>query len=888
MSTPKILKRDISLALKRENSFRNNSRERVQKDSDLYMTRKRYKLQPYSSFEDKFIEQEKINKLVWENIQKLDEKNSRLVISEEIQRVCRLYETLETKINDLALEFKNKNELINEILQSSQIITHQINKDLLFRDKSNEKNKILFEEVVRLGKNTEICEKNITILQKKLKNASKLNTSNNFPDLQSKINSIESIMSKNIETLSNTLPDIELKIQLLEESIAKNVQVVNTDQQDLYYLKKTTEGIKAEVNTYIFDLQSTIKSQINAIFQDMVKRIQNEGEDRLKTNSDFKYFIDITSQLTQEKFTNEISYIKQDIVQLDNKISLELLKKEEYLKNLNKNFEAFSAEVFKLIKEEKNARSRVEAFLIEKAETMSKKMAEGFEEVKSEQSKATKGFSDTFYIEIETRTQAERELKCMIEIATKDIYTELKSQYLKIEDLSSLLTIKESDIRNSIIEKADIISRFIEAEIKKIEDIIDANYKNSKECIEELTESMKNNIINQEKWKNYMQDQNKIFYKNITDTKGISTDLIDKNNKKFVQKIRDLQEYTEKKAAGNYRILENRIDSLCKEIQKALDASNKISEENQETVLDSIKKLDERLYEIDTEYSNDLKDISEAINSQNLDINSIIEASNACSDLIVQLETQIDLKITNEKFSREHMVNYFQQELYKELNALDFAQRLTSAQVEALIKSNAEALASIETNKQNYEDICKGFEAFRENIKYEINEHIEDNNNIKEKLDTGWIIIENLKEKFEELQEENLKTRLIVKDRIKNLSSEYVKESYNVLNDLTGRVEVMDILKKLNLIFREMDNNEKETQAMMQIYRKELEFIHEKQEKGLQDAQIAVHEIFDKKITGLRNLLVTEMEEVIKMANDSRIENFNLSTLHNLARKLKK
>ena len=45
-----------------------------------------------------------------------------------------------------------------------------------------------------------------------------------------------------------------------------------------------------------------------------------------------------------------------------------------------------------------------------------------------------------------------------------------------------------------------------------------------------------------------------------------------------------------------------------------------------------------------------------------------------------------------------------------------------------------------------------------------------------------------------------------------------------------------------------MDSNEKETQAMLEVYKKELEFIQEKQQKGLEDAQAAVYEIFAKKI----------------------------------------
>ena len=63
MSATKINDRNLSFIIKRDHSARNvHSRDRNARESEDFLSRKRFKIQPYSSFEDRFIEQERINK----------------------------------------------------------------------------------------------------------------------------------------------------------------------------------------------------------------------------------------------------------------------------------------------------------------------------------------------------------------------------------------------------------------------------------------------------------------------------------------------------------------------------------------------------------------------------------------------------------------------------------------------------------------------------------------------------------------------------------------------------------------------------------------------------------------------------------------------------------
>ena len=499
-------------------------------------------------------------------------------------------------------------------------------------------------------------------------------------------------------------------------------------------------------------------------------------------------------------------------------------------------------------------------------------------ETHAKQEGLIKEFSSTLFYEIETRNQAERELKCMIEVTSKDMIIELKQQQDKIDSVIIRLKNTEYELNQSILEKIDMVSKCIETETYKINTALELNYNNCKDRITELTESMKKNIINNEKWKNsYLESAKNTA--NLISQLQKNSKVHSKGYENVYEKLRKLQKYVEARMVSNCKILEKRIDSLSFEMQKCLDSTDFNLTQNQLTITEALTKLDQKICEIDSIHSQEIEEINNSLNFFDDEVKYLQDSETNYYELIARLETQIDLKLTNEKVTREHMVNFFQSEIFANIKTLKKSQKNFGLEIEKL-------LSVAKKNTEGYEDLCQGFEIFRKNIKSEIEESLE-NNPIKEKIEIGEALLEELKEKIFELQEESTKMKLVLKHNKTN-DSKYVKESYNVLNDLTNRVETMDILKKLNLIFVEMDSNEKETQAMLEVYKKELEFIQEKQQKGLEDAQAAVYEIFAKKISGLQDMLVTEMEKVIQLANDNRPSDINLSGLQEMARKLKK
>ena len=884
MSATKINDRNLSFIIKRDHSARNvHSRDRNARESEDFLSRKRFKIQPYSSFEDRFIEQERINKRTWEMLNKIEEKTKgNMIVAGEIERNNNIYLTLEKRINDLTIELNKKDEIINEMIEFKQIMLEKISNDQQFKGKSIEKTQVLFEEIVRVGQNAENCEKTMQILQRNLKKY------------------------KSKAIASEILPELEEKMQVIQSNLSNISQSMNYDKHDFSQMKLFTEKMKNEFESYLGELKSNFQSSLYNISEDMMKRIENEGNNRIKNSNDFKYSLDITSHLINERLSSDIIGIKNELLAIDQRFSAGIMAEKESLNELQRIVDKIAKEFQKELNDEKLLRIQLENSIGHKILDLQNQLNLNVKDLKAEQAVTISKFTETLYVEIDTRMQAENELKCMIEITCKDILTELQNQQLRIDSLKIELTNKEDQLKHSISEKADLVSRYAESESQKLNDLLKNNYNNCKQAVSDLTESLKNNynnckqaisdlteslkknIINTEKWKNsYIETSSKL---NALITKADSS--LEETSKKMktniLKRIKILQTSLEKKISSNCKILEKRTDTLKEEMQKCLDELYNNSIENKGIIKDSIAALDEKICKIDDCYHQEIEDIIENIDSIDKDIKFLVESTDNYSEIIAQLETRIDLKISNEKISREHMVNFFQQEIFIIIEELKEKDEIIDKELSEIKNINKGTLKKISENIENFEELSKGFEHFRTNIKAEIHDYLEDLSWVKEKIENGEILLEEVQRKIEEVQEDHTKFRILAKNVFKNQQAEYLKESQHVVNDLTNRVENMDILTKLNLLFKEMDSNEIETQAMLQLYKKELEYIQERQKKALEEAQATVYTVFEQKISDLQGVLVGEMQNAIKMVNENKFESINLSGLQEISKRFKK
>jgi hypothetical protein len=322
----------------------------------------------------------------------------------------------------------------------------------------------------------------------------------------------------------------------------------------------------------------------------------------------------------------------------------------------------------------------------------------------------------------------------------------------------------------------------------------------------------------------------------------------------------------------------------------------------------------------------DLEELASFSNQLDEDIHDLIEDRHKYLEGFNKLESQISLKIINEKVLREHQMAQFYGTFDLELKSLSYRTSKSTKKINDLQNSlgqKAQELSETQQNlgifrtkvlhleekqqenrenteeilkkldeiplvQENLQEISRTFDSLRANIKVEMAEFFEEAQQIKEKVEVNEVIFDEFKEKIRDLEASHAKIALMLKNTIiKHDEQKYLTESQGLLQDLAGRVETMNILSKLDMIFRDMDSNEKETQAMLGLYKKELEYIQERQQKGLEAAQVAVHEIFEKKISDLQNMIVEEMQNVVEYTNSHRLQPPNLSGLQEFTQKLR-
>jgi hypothetical protein len=825
MSTPKPIGRNHSFAFRRDFSQKRvSSGDRNFRESDE-LVRKRFKIQPYSSFEDKFLEQDRLNQYIFEQFQKLESKISVFSQNElEKQEIFNNFLIIEQKIAGIFTDLQISKQISQDFLELKETLTQQLSQESTFKEKSSKKNKVLFEEVVRLGKTVEATERKVEDLKKKSVKPGKVRViTENIEGIDDKLNSIESTFS----TLKSSIESESIKIQKLSQS---------------------THSLRQDIESYISHLNNSLSSSLSKSSETMVKKLLDEQETRQQNTIDLKHLIELQSNKLNEKFSSELLSLQKNLQKLDSHLLLQKHEMEDFQKTFLTILQTEKKEIKDLIFSSNSQILDLES-----------KLQKSFNSLENMQKTSLETISSTILAEIQTRVHSEHELQNMIKVTNKGIFEEMTRLQNEVNELASHFKIITADIRASISEKCDLLSRFVESEIQKVNQKISSNMKKYKTAIPRETDAKLQELKEQ-----FLQIFSKIQQDSLNRFKSYS-----QNQEKISAKLKELSEETN----------EN-LEKILKE-----------SEKNFLFFQENLVKLDEKVMKIDENSYNDLTSLVGLCNELQEDLQEIRADKDFYSEIIAGLEAQIEVKVANEKVSREHMVTFYIQSIQEEISHLHSK---TSKKLQIFSKNFVkieeipEILAKIDSNKQNFLELSKTFDSYKENINSEIKEYYEQITIIEEKADIASMIVEEMKERVKDILENHSKFGMMLRSVMKEHDKERrFGESKNILNDMTNRVETMGILSKLDEILIDMDANERETQAMLTLYKRELEYLQDKQKKGLDDAQNAVKSIFDTKISGLQKMVSDEMTKIIDFIKTNQVISPNLSSLQEYASSLK-
>lgn len=818
MSTPKLNVRNSSVTIKRDFSGqRIASRERLPRDSEDPIMKKRFKIQPYSSFEDRFIEQDKLNHYIFEQFNKIESKLSLIKPILDHEDPFRDIHILQNRVQTIFSEFEYFKLTSKEFLDFKAAITRKIGNVDEFKGKSNEKDKVLFEEVVRLGQVVENCEHSIENLKTKSVNPGK------------------------VQVLIQNVEDFEEKFRSMEAFYLNLKTLIDKESTKVQKISQSNSILAKEIENYMSQLSHLVTKDLVNTSEEMHKRVLDEQETRQKNTIDLKHLIEISAAQLSDKFFTEIGNLKSQIQNLDS-----LIYKQ------NSHIETLKNEFLIAAKNEKHEILALVSGLESNLRELNEKYFEAFRELKISQENEHKNFTSTIFAEIQTRVQAEHELQNMIKITTKGIFQEIHELQISFNEFKEQGAAIQSEIRSSVSEKCDLLSRFVESEVKKIRSVI------------------KNNI---QKYKSAVPRDIDL---KVTQAREDFANCLKALREELSSNIKQTQDYTTKSISDTRESL----DSILKKLYTDLDKSS-------QSVQSSLIQLDEKIIKIDENSYKDLTEITEYLNDLDESLKELRQDNAAYEEIIARLETQIEVKVTNEKLSREHAIGFFHQTLSDRIENFTGKMKKFTENLKQYAK-NSEVIDKIQELSGHYIEVSKAFEMFRENIKAEMNDFIVEAGQLKEKVEVSEVIVDEMKAKLNEISENYLRFGLMLKNTMKEYDKERrANESKNVLNDLTSRVETMGILSKLDEILVEMDANEKETQAMLMLYKKELTYVQEKQKKGLEDAQNAVKGIFDMKIAGLQQMVSSEMDRILEYIEENKVIVPNMSSLHEYASKVK-
>jgi hypothetical protein len=379
--------------------------------------------------------------------------------------------------------------------------------------------------------------------------------------------------------------------------------------------------------------------------------------------------------------------------------------------------------------------------------------------------------------------------------------------------------------QKSFSEKADLLSRYIEDEIKRSADLIKSQHNQSKEMITKIAESLKTTILNNEKSKSEIVKKIGKLEGLLQATKTDLNSTLEVTDNRYVSKMRELQQSLENHVMINTRVLETRIETLAGMVESSLSSFEASLLSNREVFSEIINKLNSEISENHSVICRDLQKIVSEISSFQEEIDSLSETVHEnlqkTSNFISSIESKSLVLLTNEKIVRENLINRVSE---------DFDERVK--EFEEKVENFEERLNEEEKIQQGNDD--KNNEKFKE-----ITEKLKKIKNVVKGSKTGDLLI----------QEE--------KDRNK-----IFKETRNLLNEMMGSVETLTLQKEIEDLSELNFIHQGEITQLKEALKKKVSKLKLQQNKLTDENKLLIEEIFDRKVAGIQEKLKRDNESL--------------------------
>lgn len=273
--------------------------------------------------------------------------------------------------------------------------------------------------------------------------------------------------------------------------------------------------------------------------------------------------------------------MKEKIADMEERFKLEATARADLISKLENNIEGQMKTLQNQVRKEEIGRAQQELVLKSDITKLAEQLRTDYELFKSQQNQLTEKITEMIKLEVDTRLASDKENRGLTEASVKRMVEELTLFKEAVEKQNKRFAkdLKEANAENS--ERANFLSRYVDDQIKKVDESTDEQLKKVKLLCARLTEQVKEHFQNNEIAMGELRNFTKKF---AEDTAG---DL-GRFRSDFDTTISDLSVNYEVKAALDSVELQNLyqlLSSIAKSTDEKIGQLSSQSETMQKTLL---------------------------------------------------------------------------------------------------------------------------------------------------------------------------------------------------------------------------------------------------------------------------------------------------------------
>jgi hypothetical protein len=578
-----------------------------------------------------------------------------------------------------------------------------------------------------------------------------------------------------VTMISDVADKVEKRVQMLETALYALHSEHQSSVKTIDRVDSSSNRAAEELRSIVNQVENGMQSRLELRMTEVLTRLVHEQEDRLRNHEEIKTSLDIKERMTQDRLTYDRDEMRERYLNMDSFIKQELGRRDETLSSVQHGFEAQVRNLYDVLKQEEIKRNEGDVSLKDDFTQFYDTLKLDYDEFKVGQARLTDQITEMVQTEVDCRLQTEKELKNLVHTMIKGVMQEISLVKDSSERGRGKLAGELRDVQNTFSEKADLLSRYIDDEVKRTSDLVRSQHVHVKELITTLTESLKQTIITNENWKS---EANRKFAKLDQGLQAAQSELSKaraEGDDQVYDRVEEMKASLDRQVAANTRILEDRIEQLAKMMDGIVDNIVHSVSHNREVFSTILNQLTEELEERHLNVSDDLQKLLREVELLQGDVDSAVEEVTKKSEdtgkqlAAVQAYTQVI--VSSEKAMREHLI--------QKLTG-DFARQIKEsyARIERL-KEQLEEEERIqqgndERNLERFAEVKEEITGITENIEALNEEHLA----LKNSMNHG---------------QRGVESYISLTEVLRNLESKWMVSQFAELDrSLMGRGDVME------------------------------------------------------------------------------------------------